>query len=283
MSTPGKTYTLDFFMNRVADTRHFGEGRTYLGSAAVTTGATGVERFTAVLRCGSGGQLRGGGLRWTTWGTQASSRRRFRGTTRTATDLQPLGNGGVGDRREQRRGDRPGPVCEGGQAQPQGPLPGSGRHGGVRCASGDTRARGQFLRHRSEFARDNPDGLPGIALRIDPNGDAGIPPQPFPNIWTDFDLVKKVYYGTPQERAHPSNAALHSGGEAARVPLLHLRRAVGDDRQGTAELRQSPRYRVKDLMVTFGGWTRLITQAEQAGTLMHELGHTARPPSRRRR
>lgn len=45
-STPSTTFTLDFFSNPAPDPSGFGEGQTYLGSAAVTTDALGNAPFT---------------------------------------------------------------------------------------------------------------------------------------------------------------------------------------------------------------------------------------------
>src|SRR5262249_5158622 len=50
-STPGQTYTLEFFASAVADRSGFGEGQTFRGSLTVTTDAvTGVANFTAKVR-----------------------------------------------------------------------------------------------------------------------------------------------------------------------------------------------------------------------------------------
>jgi titin len=54
-STPGKSYTVEFFASAVADPSGFGEGQTFLGSMVVTTDpVTGVASFTAKVRpCGT--------------------------------------------------------------------------------------------------------------------------------------------------------------------------------------------------------------------------------------
>lgn len=45
-STPGSTFTLDFYSNTAADPSGHGEGQTYLGSTTVTTNATGNASFS---------------------------------------------------------------------------------------------------------------------------------------------------------------------------------------------------------------------------------------------
>lgn len=45
-STANATFTLDFYLNSVADTSNFGEGKTYLGAMNVTTNGSGNATFT---------------------------------------------------------------------------------------------------------------------------------------------------------------------------------------------------------------------------------------------
>ncbi len=47
-STANATFTLDFYLNPVADTSNFGEGKTYLGAMNVTTNGSGNATFTFV-------------------------------------------------------------------------------------------------------------------------------------------------------------------------------------------------------------------------------------------
>ena len=48
-STPNQTFTIDFYSNAVCDTNGYGEGKTYLGSTTVSTGASCNSRFTAIF------------------------------------------------------------------------------------------------------------------------------------------------------------------------------------------------------------------------------------------
>src|SRR5262249_54975732 len=51
-STPNMTFTLEFFSNQVCNPSGFGEGEKYLGSAMVTTNASGAATFTVTLGVG---------------------------------------------------------------------------------------------------------------------------------------------------------------------------------------------------------------------------------------
>jgi hypothetical protein len=55
---PATAFTLEFFVNPVCDSSGFGQGQSFLGSAQVTTDATGQADFTATLGVGaSAGQF----------------------------------------------------------------------------------------------------------------------------------------------------------------------------------------------------------------------------------
>ncbi len=49
VSTPDRTFTLEFFSNTAADSSGYGEGETFLGSITALTGGTGTVAFTAVF------------------------------------------------------------------------------------------------------------------------------------------------------------------------------------------------------------------------------------------
>jgi uncharacterized repeat protein (TIGR01451 family) len=56
-SSPGGTFTIEFFASTTANPSGYGEGQTYLGQATVTTDATGHGAFSAALPAVAAGQL----------------------------------------------------------------------------------------------------------------------------------------------------------------------------------------------------------------------------------
>lgn len=118
----------------------------------------------------------------------------------------------------------------------------------------------------------NPDGVGGIDLHVDV--DEQLAHQNDITTWTDFDTIKAASFGTMVERASPN--AIAAKRLAYRYNLwAHTR--DGDGSSGLAEGSGN------DFIVTLGasGWGlnaagthNVGTRFEQAGTLMHELGHT---------
>ncbi|NOJ97271.1 hypothetical protein D7W82_05000 [Corallococcus sp. CA049B] len=103
----------------------------------------------------------------------------------------------------------------------------------------------------------NPDGSTGINLHIlldQQIATADADPDLNP-VWTDFDIIKAKYFA------------------AARAPFFHYMLFANTYSGGTSSgiSRGIPAH---DFIVTLGGWsTPGGTEAQQAGTLMHELGH----------
>ncbi|RKG54551.1 hypothetical protein D7X30_28960 [Corallococcus sp. AB011P] len=103
----------------------------------------------------------------------------------------------------------------------------------------------------------NPDGSTGINLHIlldQQIATADADPDLNP-VWTDFDTIKAKYFA------------------AARAPFFHYMLFANTYSGGTSSgiSRGIPAH---DFIVTLGGWsTPGGTEAQQAGTLMHELGH----------
>ena len=103
----------------------------------------------------------------------------------------------------------------------------------------------------------NPDGSTGITLHLvldqqiaAADADADLNP-----IWTDFDVIKAKYFA------------------ANRAPYFHYMLFANTYSGGTSSgiSRGIPAH---DFVVTLGGWsTPGGTEMQQAGTLMHELGH----------
>ncbi|MGH7130011.1 MAG: hypothetical protein ACREIV_15680, partial [Planctomycetaceae bacterium] len=131
----------------------------------------------------------------------------------------------------------------------------------------------------------NPDGTDGVRLHVQVDEEAiathndnlaFVPATaPAPAGVPDFDAVKGASFGTGIERADPAAANILAAKRLAvryglfAHALLGLRRT-----SGMAELPGN------DFVVSLGGWTATAmpthtagTRDQQAGTLLHELGH----------
>ncbi len=90
----------------------------------------------------------------------------------------------------------------------------------------------------------------------------------------DFDTVKRASFGTAAERAHVNARNILAAKRLAFRYGLFVHSLLGlRTTSGCAELPGN------DFVVSLGGWTTVRghdvgNQNEQAGTLMHELGHT---------
>ncbi len=112
---------------------------------------------------------------------------------------------------------------------------------------------------------DNPDGLDGITLHLLVD-EQSLPITPFPNNWVGFDSFKAAHYGTVAE--HGNAPLLEAKAKAYRYCVFGYSHGAGAS-SGLAELPGN------DFMVTLGLWPIPGgTAAQQAGTFMHELGHT---------
>jgi|GEM_PF-6822943 len=111
---------------------------------------------------------------------------------------------------------------------------------------------------------DNPDDFDGITLHLDID-EKTLPVVDFPNSFSDFDDVKEDHFGTTVERLDP--AILDAKAKAYRYCIFG-RSYGGSDSSGLAETPGN------DFMVTLGLWPGGGTVDQQAGTFMHELGHT---------
>ncbi|NPD26137.1 hypothetical protein HPP06_22215 [Corallococcus exiguus] len=103
----------------------------------------------------------------------------------------------------------------------------------------------------------NPDGSTGITLHLalDQQIAAADADTDLNPVWTDFDKIKAKYFA------------------AARAPFFHYMLFANTYSGGTSSgiSRGIPAH---DFVVTLGGWsTPGGTELQQAGTIMHELGH----------
>ena len=121
----------------------------------------------------------------------------------------------------------------------------------------------------------NPNGTRGIALHIEV--DEEIPHQDVIHVWSDFDAVKRNHFGTAAQRADPNSANILEAKRLAYRYCLFIHQYalwngthwVTTTSSGIAELPGN------DFIVSLGAFTNHRgTRDEQAGTFMHELGHT---------
>jgi hypothetical protein len=115
---------------------------------------------------------------------------------------------------------------------------------------------------------DNPDGRDGITLHIQLD-ETDVNLAPWPNAFDDFDAVKADRFGTPAQRAHPNWENIKSAKLLAYRYCIFADTYSGTKSSGLAELPGN------DFIVTLGGWHPPGgTPNQQAGTFMHEFGHT---------
>lgn len=123
---------------------------------------------------------------------------------------------------------------------------------------------------------NNPDGLPGITLRVLVD-ETNIPVRTFPNTWTDFDAIKTNLnanvaggFGTVADRANANAANILAAKRAV------YRYAMFADQYGAATNSSSGLAEIdgNDFMITMGRLWQNVTANMQAGTFMHEMGHT---------
>lgn len=112
-------------------------------------------------------------------------------------------------------------------------------------------------------------GLPGISLHVEIDEQA-LARGAYPNAFVEFQQDKADRFGTPAERADAANWPMIR--EAKRMAYRYC--IFADSHSGTTSsgLAETPG---NDFMVTLGLWTTPGgTEEQQAGTFMHELGHT---------
>jgi hypothetical protein len=128
---------------------------------------------------------------------------------------------------------------------------------------------------------NNPDGKDGITLHIELD-EVNIPLAVWSN-WIDtdgdanddwvaeFDTVKAVRFGTPEQRGNPNPnwANIRAAKALAYRYCIFANRFDGDNASGLSELPGN------DFMVMLGGWSTPHRNDPniKAGTFMHELGH----------
>lgn len=115
----------------------------------------------------------------------------------------------------------------------------------------------------------NLDGTTGVTLHIELD-DTNIPRGRWATSpWSDFDDTKDDYFGTSTQRNNPNWEDI----ETAKKMIY--RYCIFAESQGTGTTSGRAEIGGNDFMVTLGRWsTPGGTPDQQAGTFMHELGHT---------
>jgi hypothetical protein len=118
----------------------------------------------------------------------------------------------------------------------------------------------------------NPDGRDGVSLHLVLD-ETDLPLEPWGrDAWARFDTVRAAHFGSVAERADANGFATAQARAAVFRYALFADRHLDSDseptRSGAAETPGD------DLFVTLGAWpVPGGTTEQQAGTLMHELGH----------
>ncbi|MBL0869573.1 MAG: hypothetical protein IBJ18_03235 [Phycisphaerales bacterium] len=117
---------------------------------------------------------------------------------------------------------------------------------------------------------NNPNGADGINLHLIVDAaDQTIPLQNFPNAFADFHVLKADRFGNAADRASPNSESIL---EAKRHAFRYC---IFGNFYGNTSSGGLAEFLGNDFMVTLGGWpTPGGSDDEQAGTFMHELGHT---------
>jgi hypothetical protein len=110
---------------------------------------------------------------------------------------------------------------------------------------------------------NNPDGLDGVSLHVDLD-ETNLPLENFFFAFTEFFFVKNAHFGAPSERSNPEIIAAKL--KAYRYAIFANSHSGGSS-SGMGELGGN------DFMITLGN-VGGGTADQQAGTFMHELGHT---------
>lgn len=115
---------------------------------------------------------------------------------------------------------------------------------------------------------NNPDGADGINLHVQLDED-DIALEDWPDPWAGFDPTKAARFGTPWQRESSNWANIWAAKRLVYRYCIFANSHSGDSYSGIAELPGN------DFVVSLGRWnTPGGTQDQQAGTFMHELGHT---------
>jgi len=135
----------------------------------------------------------------------------------------------------------------------------------------DTNAINDVVHAFKKAPVGNPNGSLGMALHI--VVDESIPHQNVVIVWDGFDSIKSTYFGTATQRSDPNSANILEAKRWAYRYCLFIHQystySTTTTSSGIAELPGN------DFIVSLGAFDyNKGTRDQQAGTLMHELGHT---------
>jgi len=278
-SVPNATFIIDFYQNSSCDLSHFGQGEQWIGSTSVTSDANGNKGFrdtlkvtvpseyfitaTATDNAGNTSEFSqclcladrdGDAIMdcWETekWGIDANS------DSLIDLDLYALG----------ARPDHKDIFVE------------------VDAMVGLVPPRAALDAVVTAFGRvpnslvNNPDRGDGIKLYYELDH-VTIPAVDFPNTWIDFDTHKESYFGTQVQRDSPNSRYILEAKTLAYRYCIFARTygtGAATFSSGLGELANGKGG--NDFIVTLGsvgpmGWNG-GTVDQQAGTFMHEMGHT---------
>jgi hypothetical protein len=115
---------------------------------------------------------------------------------------------------------------------------------------------------------NNPDSQNGVTLHAMLD-ETTLMLMDFPNKFADFKIAKASSFGTAAERSSPNATNILAAKRLAFRYAIFANTHSGGTSSGAGEIGGN------DFMVTLGGWTLIGgTADQQAGTFMHELGHT---------
>ncbi len=139
-------------------------------------------------------------------------------------------------------------------------------------------ALAQVVQSFAQSPVQNPDGHPGVALHVQVDEQAVehedvLSVQVDTESNTDFDRVKQAYFGTAAERASNNAKAILAAKRLAYRYALFVHNQFGDSASGVAEVGGN------DIVISLGSFSKVHGHnrgnlKEQAGTFMHELGHS---------
>jgi probable HAF family extracellular repeat protein len=272
-SKPNTQYTLHFFRSDQKSPSHFGEGQFYLDSVSVTTNDSGwAFLHTTINKVVSDDQFITA-LAVDADGNTSEFSRAFCLKDSDGDDIydcwESQGDGidvnadGLIDLDLYSRGARPDHkdiFVEADYMNGSEPLDVSIKM-----------VKDAFAEISNEFL-NNPDGLPGIKLHVEFN-DTALTNELLPaNPWPRFFELKRAHFGTAMERQHPNAKYILEAKKLVYRYCIWANRYGNTSASGQGELGGGAGG--NDLLITLGSWSAMGDSDKQAGTFMHELGHT---------
>ena len=272
---PNADYDIDFFVSPTRHASHFGEGKTLIGSARVTTDGAGfvdlnLDLFTAVQRTDF----------ITATATEVSTRNTSE-FSRAINDLD-TDNDGILDIWESEN-DGIDVNCDGIIDLNLYDLGASPNHKDlfveVDAMQGYSPAAEVLRELRIAFNSSpvvNPDRTTGIHLHIDVSDSTLTPvdwivePRAWPGV--EFLTSKRAYFGNTADRIDPNARWILQAKDLVYRYALCVKSISPNAYSGVANV--IPGNPGNEFIVSLGQWAGGGTPYEWMGTFMHELGHT---------